>query len=97
VPAYEAVKPALDGHASLLRVVNVTSITGVVDTNGSGSAAPLKIVGFVLDVQLMSKHEARESESWLVTRNSVKNSVTSWKPPSLPPPGARIHEHDSEP
>ena len=45
----------------------------------------------------MSKHEARESESLLVSRNSVKNSVTSWKPPPPPPPGARIHEHDSGP
>jgi len=99
VPAYEAVKPGLDGQPSVSCLcVRITNITEVVDTNGLGTSLPVNVVTSDLPaaVQLESEHEYKLSLSRLVKRNSVKMSVTSRKPP-VPPPGDRIHEHDRGP
>jgi len=95
VQAYKAAKPALDSQAPWC-VVRITSITGVVEENSGGTALPLYMVASDVMAQMVSSHEYSASESRQVKRNSVNNSITSWKPLSLPP-GCRIHEHDKGP
>jgi len=91
VPAYEAVKPGLVATAPS-ECVKTTSMMGLVDTNGGGTLLPVKVVATDVAVQVESRHEYSARESLDVKRNCVKISVTSWKPPPLPP-GDRSHEH----